>query len=87
LSRALNKVRATGYAVENQESNVGEAGIAAVILDRRGFSAGAIGIVGPTERLLSSKATPELGRAIVETARAISRDMSGRRLALGPDES
>jgi DNA-binding IclR family transcriptional regulator len=87
LSRALAKVRSNGYAVENQESNVGEGGIAAPILDRRGVSAGSVGIVGPTERLLTSASTASLARAVVDTARAISRDMSGRRLSIALDES
>ncbi|MDX6223352.1 MAG: hypothetical protein QOD91_2406 [Frankiales bacterium] len=86
LSRALAKVRATGYAVEDQESNVGEGGIAAAILDRHGVGAGSVGIVGPTERLLASTATTSLARAVVDTARAISRDMSGRRHAMALEQ-
>jgi DNA-binding IclR family transcriptional regulator len=87
MLRTLGKVRANGYAVENQESNVGEAGIAAPIVDRRGISAGSIGVVGPFERLLTPSVSTSLGRAVVETARAISRDMSGRRLAVALDDS
>jgi DNA-binding IclR family transcriptional regulator len=86
LSRALAKVRTNGYALENQESNVGEGGIAAPILDRHGVSAGAVGVVGPTERLLTSTATASLSRAVVDTARAISRDMSGRRHAMALEQ-
>jgi DNA-binding IclR family transcriptional regulator len=85
LSRALDKVRTNGFAVENQESNVGEGGIAAPILDRHGVGIGSVGIVGPTERLLTSAATASLARAVVDTARAISRDMSGRRHAMSPE--
>jgi DNA-binding IclR family transcriptional regulator len=87
LLRAIGKVRASGYAVENQESNVGDAGIAAPIVDRRGISAGSIGIVGPAERLLTPSRSASLGRAVMETARAISRDMSGRRLAVALEDS
>jgi DNA-binding IclR family transcriptional regulator len=86
LSKALAKVRTNGYAVENQESNVGEGGIAAAIVDRRGVAAGSVGIVGPTERLLTPAGTASLARAVVDTARAISRDMSGRRLTVALDE-
>jgi DNA-binding IclR family transcriptional regulator len=75
-----------GFAVENQESNVGEGGIAAPILDRHGVAAGSVGVVGPTERVLTAAATSVLSRAVVDTARAISRDMSGRRMAMSPDE-
>jgi DNA-binding IclR family transcriptional regulator len=85
LSRLLMKVRADGYAVENQESNVGDGGIAAPITDRRGLAAGSVGIVGPAERLLARGAAAHLTRAVVDTARAISRDMSGRRLTVALD--
>jgi DNA-binding IclR family transcriptional regulator len=80
LTRVLTKVRADGYAVENQESNVGDAGIASAIIDRRGQAVGAVGVVGPTERLLARDELAALARAVVDTARAISRDMNGRRL-------
>ncbi|MDQ1723004.1 MAG: hypothetical protein QOG52_32 [Frankiaceae bacterium] len=86
LTRVLSKARVNGFAVENQESNVGEGGIAAPILDRHGVAAGSVGVVGPTERVLTAAATSVLSRAVVDTARAISRDMSGRRMAMSPDE-
>src|SRR3984957_10548866 len=43
LGRALATVRSAGYAVENEEATVGDAGIAAPILGRDGLAAGAIG--------------------------------------------
>src|SRR6202035_2123678 len=46
LSRALAAVRTAGYAVENEEATVGDAGIAAPILGRDDLAAGAIGVVG-----------------------------------------
>jgi len=87
LSRVLAKVRTEGYSVENQELNVGDGGIAAPIFDRRGVVAGSVGVVGPTERLLAPAARPALARAVVETARAISRDLSGRRLSMAVDQA
>lgn len=86
LSKVLAKVRKDGYSVENQESNVGDGGIAAPVFDRTGAVAGSIGIVGPAERLLSAADKASLARAVVDTARAISRDTSGRRLTLAGDE-
>jgi DNA-binding IclR family transcriptional regulator len=80
LKSALEKVRRDGYAIENQESTVGDAGLAAPIFDRRGAVVGAIGIVGPAERLLTREEMAPLARAVVDIARGISRDMSGRRL-------
>ena len=54
LSRALAQVRKQGYAVEDQEATVGDAGIAAPILGRDGSVAGAIGVVGAADRLLAA---------------------------------
>src|SRR6202035_2287101 len=46
LGRALAQVRRQGYAVEDQEATVGDAGIAAPIVGRDGAVAGSIGLVG-----------------------------------------
>ena len=64
LSRALAQVRKNGYAVEDQEATVGDAGVAAPIMNRHGTVAGAIGVVGPVERLLASGSREELARAV-----------------------
>jgi DNA-binding IclR family transcriptional regulator len=79
LGRALAQVRRLGYAVEDQEATVGDAGIAAAIVNREGSVAGAIGVVGPVERLLATPAREDLARTVVESARSISRDMGARR--------
>ena len=79
LSRALAQVRQRGYAVEDQEATVGDAGIAAPILARDGVVAGAIGVVGAADRLLNQRSTEELVRAVQEAARAISRDLGAGR--------
>ena len=79
LGRALAQVRKQGYAVEDQEATVGDAGIAAPILGRDGVVAGAIGVVGAAERLLAPAARGELVRAVQEAARAISRDLGAAR--------
>src|SRR5262252_697702 len=62
LSRALAQVRKHGYAVEDQEATVGDAGVAAPILGRDGAVAGAIGVVGAAERLLAPGTRGELAR-------------------------
>jgi DNA-binding IclR family transcriptional regulator len=64
---------------EDQEAAVGDAGIAAPILNREGVVADAIGIVGPAERLLAPQARDDLARAGVDAARSISRDLGARR--------
>jgi len=79
LSRALTNVRKQGYAIEDQEATVGDAGIAAPIVNREGAVAGSIGIVGPAERLLDASSREELIRAVIESARGVSRDLGAGR--------
>ena len=79
LTRALGHVRSHGFAVENQEATVGDAGIAAPVVNRIGAVAGSIGVVGPVMRLLARGARGELTRAVTEAARALSRDMGAGR--------
>jgi DNA-binding IclR family transcriptional regulator len=82
---ALRTVLATaadkGVAVENQEANVGDAGIAAPILDHANRVVGSLGVVGPADRLLQRQARARLTRAVIDTARAVSRDLGASRLA------
>ncbi len=79
LSRTLAQVRKNGYAIEDQEATVGDAGVAAPIHNREGSVAGAIGIVGPAERLLSPTLRDEISRAVTESARGVSRDLGAGR--------
>ena len=79
LTRALGHVRSRGFAVENQEATVGDAGIAAPVVNRIGAVAGSIGVVGPAMRLLGRGARGELTRAVTEAARSLSRDMGAGR--------
>jgi DNA-binding IclR family transcriptional regulator len=79
LSRALAQVRKVGYAVEDQEATVGDAGLAAPILNREGSVAGAIGVIGPAERLLSPASRDAMIRAVTESARGVSRDLGAGR--------
>jgi DNA-binding IclR family transcriptional regulator len=79
LSRALAQVRKQGYAIEDQEATVGDAGVAAPVLGRDGEVAGAIGVVGAADRLLAPGTRDELARAVQEAARGISRDLGAAR--------
>ena len=79
LGPVLAQVRKQGYAVEDQEATVGDAGIAAPILGRDGMVAGAIGVVGAADRLLVPATRQELARTVQEAARAISRDLGAGR--------
>ncbi|MFZ3493348.1 IclR family transcriptional regulator [Streptomyces sp. 5.8] len=79
LADQLDEVHRTGYAMEDQESAIGDAGIASPVFDRSGEVVGAIGIVGPVERLLAEPAREELAVAVRETARNLSRDLGAPR--------
>ena len=79
LNRALAQVRQRGYAIEDQEATVGDAGIAAPILSRDGVVAGAIGVVGAADRLLVPGTRDELVRLVLEAGRATSRDLGAGR--------
>ena len=81
LRKALATAAEKGYAVDNQEANVGDAGIAAPVLDHANRVVGSLGVVGPAERLLLRQAKSRLGRAVSDTARAVSRDLGASRLA------
>jgi len=78
LAEQLNAAVAVGYAVEDGEAAIGDAGIAAPVFDRDGV-VGAIGLVGPVERLLAEGAQEELAVAVRETARLLSRDLGAGR--------
>jgi DNA-binding IclR family transcriptional regulator len=79
LGQALAQVRRVGYAVENEEATVGDAGLAAPIAGRDGVVAGSIGLVGPAERILDRSGQTAMTRAVVESARSISRDLGAGR--------
>jgi len=78
LTRVLAQVRGAGYAIENEEAAVGDAGIAAPILGRDDV-AGAVSVVGSAERLLAPGTRNDLVRAVMTAARAISRDLGAGR--------
>jgi DNA-binding IclR family transcriptional regulator len=80
LAAELEKVRSLGYAVEDSEATIGDAGLAAPVFARDGV-AGAIGLVGPVERLLAGQ-RDEYAVAVRDTARLLTRDLGGGRPTL-----
>src|SRR5207302_354151 len=82
LAAQLEQVRRTGYALEDQESALGDAGIAAPVFDRTGQVVGAIGIVGAVERLLVEPAREKHAVTVRETARNLSRDLGAARTSV-----
>jgi DNA-binding IclR family transcriptional regulator len=81
LADQLDKVAGLGYALESGEAAIGDAGIAAAVLDRDGV-VGAIGLVGPVERLLDADRRDEYAVAVRETARLLSRELGAARPAM-----
>lgn len=77
VRRDLRKVREQRYATEIEEAILGESGIAAPIFDRAATVVGAIGVVGPQERLAVRMGRREraLSDEVIEAARGISRDL------------
>jgi DNA-binding IclR family transcriptional regulator len=82
LATQLELVRTRGYAVEDGEAAIGDAGLAAPVFDREGDVVGSIGLVGPVERLLAEGARDELVVAVRETARMLSRELGAGRPSL-----
>lgn len=81
LREELAGVTRDGYALEDQEAIVGEVEIAAPVFDHRGMPAGALGLVGPVERLApEGHPAPAFTTAVREIARGLSRDMGAGRL-------
>jgi DNA-binding IclR family transcriptional regulator len=79
LRQALAAVRERGYAVEDQEATLGDAGLAAPVFDWSGRVVGALGLVGPVDRLLEGDQERRLADAVRSTARALSRDLGAGR--------
>jgi DNA-binding IclR family transcriptional regulator len=83
LRKALAVTREQGYAIEDQEATLGDAGLAAPVFDWSGRAVGALGIVGPAERVLEPGRRGQLADAVRSTARALSRDLGAARSAGG----
>ncbi|MFD3533325.1 IclR family transcriptional regulator [Streptomyces sp. NPDC058661] len=82
LAGQLEEIRRLGYAQEDQESALGEAGIASPVFERHGHVAGAIGVVGAVERLLTEECRQQHAVAVREIATLLSRELgAGRGIA------
>ena len=82
LDRILHETRGRGWAIESGEVTEGYTSLAAAALDHNGYPACAVGL---TMRSTSLDVTlwPELGRAVQDTARALSQRL--RRRAGAPE--
>jgi len=77
LRRQLAEVQKNGYAIDDEELEVGVRAIAAPIRNRDGEVVAAMSIPGPTSRMTKER-TAELAAALLEAAAAISARMGWR---------
>lgn len=77
----LEKIRRRGYAVDNEEIERGLRCTGAALKDYTGQMVGAISIAAPSARL-TDKILPSLGRRVLESADAISRELGYTQVAL-----
>jgi DNA-binding IclR family transcriptional regulator len=76
LDRELQRIRHRGWASEIGELTPAQVSLAAPITDRSGLTAGAMGIFGPPDRLLTARQPRgELLAYVQEAARAVSREL------------
>ncbi|MBB2166400.1 helix-turn-helix domain-containing protein [Gluconacetobacter sp. 1b LMG 1731] len=74
LREELERVRAVGYAVDDEEHAVGLRCIAAPIFDETGDVVAAVSASGPMARIVEERIAP-LGGLVLDAARAISAEM------------
>lgn len=75
LQSHLEKVRKQGYAIDDEEFEVGVRCIAVPVCDFRNRCAGAIGVSGPTSRM-SLESLPITAQAVQEIGKALSARLS-----------
>lgn len=76
LRAELNRTRARGFALDDEEFAPGLRCIAAVILDEHGAAQGALSIAGPVGRLTDAR-LPKLGEIVCAASKAVTREFGG----------
>jgi DNA-binding IclR family transcriptional regulator len=80
LKRDLDRIAERGWATDIGELQSGQASIAAPITDHTEHTVGAIGIFGPSDRLLiADQPRGELVAQVCDAARAVSRELGASR--------
>jgi len=74
LRRELEETRARGYAIEDEESEIGVRAVAAPVADHGGVVIGAVSVAGPTSRLTPSRLA-SLGPRVAAAAKQIAARM------------
>lgn len=77
LKDHLTQVRRQGYAVDNEEFQMGLRCIAAPVYNQQGEAFCAISVSGLAQRL-SEERVPAVGQLVAETARALTAALGGR---------
>lgn len=77
LLKELEKVRAQGFAVDDEENNLGARCVAAPIFDERGEIIASVGLSGPTQQV-SPQTMPRILESLKDAARHISMGMGYR---------
>ena len=77
LRKDLVHIRESGYAVDDEEANIGARCVAAPILDAKQRAIAAISVSGPISRI-SQVRILSITRAVRDTASAISRTIAAR---------
>jgi DNA-binding IclR family transcriptional regulator len=75
LLKELDAIRERGYALDDEEREIGVHCIAAPIRNHNGEVVGAISVAGPSDRMPRPLEGSEMARAVVRAARAISIDL------------
>ena len=74
LAAEIKKVRQNGYALDDEEKELGIRCVAAPVLDRRNEIVAAISVSGAAQRLTDER-LPTLARLVVEAARQLSAEI------------
>ena len=76
LRADLERIRAMGYAVDDEEHAVGLRCISAPVFDETGDVVAGVSLSGPMARIVDGRMA-QLGAMVLEAARAISAEMGG----------
>ena len=71
ISARLRTIRSQGYALDDEESEVGMRGVAAPIFDASALAVAAVGVVGPVQRLTLARQRA-LAVQVMRTAQTVS---------------
>jgi IclR family transcriptional regulator, acetate operon repressor len=77
LHSDLGRIRARGYALDDEEVAIGLRCIATAIVDEHGVAHGALSIAGPTARLTDDR-LPQLVESVLATGQAVTRNFGGK---------